>query len=91
MMRQNLCPCCSQPLLRHISFKRIYWFCNHCYQEMPDVENLLETKLAAKHWITQTIKERYQSEERLYSSSTVYPSHETNQKLKRLACLDSKF
>jgi ribosomal protein L37AE/L43A len=32
------CPCCSEPLLRHARHGRIYWFCTHCWQEMPDLE-----------------------------------------------------
>ncbi|MEQ9621134.1 hypothetical protein [Coleofasciculus chthonoplastes] len=34
----NTCPCCSHPLLRHISHHRLYWFCSHCWQEMPTVD-----------------------------------------------------
>ena len=30
-----LCPCCSYPLLRHISLYEIYWYCSHCHQKMP--------------------------------------------------------
>lgn len=29
------CPCCSYPLLRHISSTGMYWYCSHCHQEMP--------------------------------------------------------
>ncbi len=31
----NYCPCCSSPLLLHIRGSEIYWFCRHCWQEMP--------------------------------------------------------
>lgn len=30
------CPCCSGVLLRHIRHNGIYWFCSHCWQEMPN-------------------------------------------------------
>jgi DNA-directed RNA polymerase subunit M/transcription elongation factor TFIIS len=29
------CPCCSNLLLQHISGSEVYWFCRHCWQEMP--------------------------------------------------------
>ena len=32
----NICPCCSETLLRHARSNRIYWFCTHCWQEMDD-------------------------------------------------------
>ncbi len=32
----NTCPCCSEVLLRHARHNQIYWFCPHCWQEMPD-------------------------------------------------------
>ncbi|WP_347275965.1 hypothetical protein [Leptolyngbya sp. FACHB-321] len=32
------CPCCSGPLLRHIRCQEKYWFCRHCWQEMPVLE-----------------------------------------------------
>ncbi len=34
-MPKPSCPCCSQPLLRHVSSRGVYWFCCCCYQEMP--------------------------------------------------------
>ncbi|MFB2898519.1 hypothetical protein ACE1CI_36855 [Aerosakkonemataceae cyanobacterium BLCC-F50] len=37
----NNCPCCSHQMLRHIRHHQIYWFCRHCWQEMP----LLERKV----------------------------------------------
>jgi hypothetical protein len=30
------CPCCSEILLRHARRGTTYWFCTHCWQEMPD-------------------------------------------------------
>ncbi|MBD2683597.1 MULTISPECIES: hypothetical protein [Nostoc] len=31
----NYCPCCSGVLLEHIRGGETYWFCRHCWQEMP--------------------------------------------------------
>lgn len=36
MNRQTqTCPCCDNSLLRHIRHGKIYWFCTHCWQEVP--------------------------------------------------------
>ncbi len=37
--QKPLCPCCSYPLLRHISLNGVYWYCSHCYQKMPPAHN----------------------------------------------------
>ena len=37
------CPCCSTTLLRHIRSQRVYWFCRHCYQEMPNPDRFLHS------------------------------------------------
>ncbi|HEY9851026.1 MAG TPA: hypothetical protein V6D28_16275 [Leptolyngbyaceae cyanobacterium] len=29
------CPCCSNQMIRHIGHHQVYWFCRHCWQEMP--------------------------------------------------------
>jgi hypothetical protein len=34
----TLCPCCSYPLLQQIQGEKLYWFCRHCGQEMPNFE-----------------------------------------------------
>ncbi len=31
----NNCPCCSHTLLQHVRTSGSYWFCRHCWQEMP--------------------------------------------------------
>ncbi|MDJ0713428.1 MAG: hypothetical protein QNJ54_04310 [Prochloraceae cyanobacterium] len=36
----NNCPCCGTTLLRHINRTRLYWFCRHCWQEMPNFDSL---------------------------------------------------
>ncbi|MBE8999987.1 MULTISPECIES: hypothetical protein [unclassified Nostoc] len=40
----NYCPCCSSLLLEHIRGADSYWFCRHCWQEMP-VYKLNESSL----------------------------------------------
>ena len=37
-MISSICPCCSTPLLHHLSNHREYWFCRHCWEEMPDLD-----------------------------------------------------
>nr|WP_084226917.1 hypothetical protein [Nostoc sp. KVJ20] len=33
------CPCCSNQMLRHIRLQETYWFCRHCWQEMPNLSS----------------------------------------------------
>ncbi|HTL88816.1 MAG TPA: hypothetical protein VL134_05395 [Leptolyngbya sp.] len=35
------CPCCSEKLLRHVRHGKVYWFCTHCWQEMPNLEAVI--------------------------------------------------
>jgi ribosomal protein L37AE/L43A len=35
----NTCPCCSEVMLRHIRQNSVYWFCPHCWQEMPNLSH----------------------------------------------------
>lgn len=40
MNHQHICPFCSSLLLSHIRSGKLYWFCPHCYQEIPyGIEN----------------------------------------------------
>ena len=34
----NECICCRDRLLRHLSHRRMYWFCPTCHQEMPSID-----------------------------------------------------
>ncbi len=36
MPSRAFCPCCASLLLRHVRASGLYWFCPHCYQEMPN-------------------------------------------------------
>jgi len=38
MNASNTCPCCSSPLTHHFGNHREYWFCRHCWSEMPNLE-----------------------------------------------------
>lgn len=40
----NNCPCCSQLMLRHARHNRVYWFCTHCWQEMPNFSTIALTE-----------------------------------------------
>jgi len=45
----NSCPCCSSKLLRHARHNRVYWFCSHCWQEMPDLSEMILGNSAGTH------------------------------------------
>jgi diguanylate cyclase (GGDEF)-like protein len=88
MLAKHLCPCCSQPLLRHTLHKRAFWFCSHCYQERPDWTNVRETLFDRHRWIVKPLPdpqriEGYQQDKKPYSCC------ETKKELQRLARLDS--
>jgi ribosomal protein L37AE/L43A len=35
----NNCPCCGNPLLRHVRHgSNVYWFCQSCWSEMPNFD-----------------------------------------------------
>ena len=36
MKTSTICPCCSNPMLHHISRHQDYWFCSSCRQPMPN-------------------------------------------------------
>jgi predicted amidophosphoribosyltransferase len=40
----NPCPCCSGQLLRHARHSGVYWFCSHCWQEMPDFSSIVTNR-----------------------------------------------
>ena len=46
---ENICPCCSRVLLRHLGNDRIYWFCRNCYQEMPNLNFTIDKKTVASY------------------------------------------
>lgn len=41
---QITCPCCSNILIYHLDNHREYWFCRHCWTEMPNLETAQELK-----------------------------------------------
>ncbi|MCT7986216.1 hypothetical protein NG796_23360 [Laspinema sp. A4] len=44
------CPCCSYPLLRHIRHSQVDWFCQHCWQFMPDFSAPLTSSQTLSHF-----------------------------------------
>jgi len=62
VMTRYLCPCCSQPLIFHISRKKKFWYCISCHQEMPAIENH-ETELTLpieSKWVLPDKQELYE-------------------------------
>lgn len=49
------CPCCSSSLLRHVRHNTIYWYCQHCHQEMPNLESIVlgnsQKKQSLESWV----------------------------------------
>ncbi|WP_392533564.1 hypothetical protein [Nostoc sp. C117] len=66
----NYCPCCSGLLLEHVRGRQTYWFCRHCWQEMP-VYNWNESSSFAEAVIGKILTTSQKSER---SNSTVYAS-----------------
>ncbi|MBD2566215.1 MULTISPECIES: hypothetical protein [Nostoc] len=64
----NYCPCCSSILLEHIRGAESYWFCRHCWQEMP-VYNLNDSSSFTEA-IVGKLPRKTEKQER--KSTTVY-------------------
>jgi hypothetical protein len=52
----NSCPCCSSQLLRHARQNRVYWFCPHCWQEMPDLSEMVLGRSQRTHKLDSLVK-----------------------------------
>jgi ribosomal protein L37AE/L43A len=52
----NSCPCCSSQLLRHARQNRVYWFCSHCWQEMPDLSEMVLGNSGRTHKLDSLVK-----------------------------------
>ena len=89
MSKTHSCPCCSQPLLRHISRNRIFWFCSHCHQEMPNLYGLRDATLRRQHWLTKNITERQKLNGGLPHHNKLVSDQKMKAELKRLTCLDN--
>jgi len=87
-MNRHLCPCCSYPLLRHVSYKRTYWFCSQCHQEMPDIENISETQASSQHWTSQFLPEYHPPLGGWQQSAELDCSLEVSRELQHLTFLD---
>lgn len=46
------CPCCSNQLLRHVRQHQVYWFCRHCWQEMPVYNFIRRDLLSTANLVT---------------------------------------
>jgi hypothetical protein len=61
VLYMSYCPCCSRLLLQHICGSGTYWFCRHCWQEMPafdwEPSALLSKLMIAEFSISQSSQE----------------------------------
>jgi len=89
MSNQHSCLFCSQPLLRHISQQGIYWFCSHCHQEIPDIENLKEAKFSLRDIISNQLAKRKQLEKKLLPTTTTHTCQKITEESPSLAFADS--
>ena len=50
--KKNICPCCSNSMLRHLDGGRSYWFCRNCWLELPEhnVKQKLQINLNYREW-----------------------------------------
>ena len=46
---KNTCCCCQGNLLRHLNRDRLYWFCPHCRQEMPNPNLITSVSIFNKY------------------------------------------
>lgn len=88
-LTKHLCPCCSHPLLPHVSHNRKYWFCSQCHQEMPDLENILEKALVPQHWINHSVTAGRKLSVEQRPTDKLYFCREDNKELQSLAFSDS--
>ncbi len=65
----NNCPCCSSPLLLHIRGSEMYWFCRHCWQEMPVMNWEKSSSLAES--LIENLTRRIQKQEKANSPISV--------------------
>lgn len=56
------CPCCDSKLLRHARSRGVYWFCPECYQEMSNLESLVQAAHTRKEQKQKTLAGRKHSE-----------------------------
>jgi ribosomal protein L37AE/L43A len=66
----NYCPCCSSLLLEHVRGAETYWFCRHCWQEMP-VYTLNESSSFAEAVMGKIFRK---SQKQTHSNTTIYAS-----------------
>jgi ribosomal protein L37AE/L43A len=60
------CPICSGQILRHINHHKIYWYCTHCHEKVPNFTRFL---------VSQKIHEVVTEEKRSYVTVKInYPT-----------------
>ena len=52
----STCPCCSDQLIRHVRQNQIYWFCPSCWQEMPDLEEIVARSVEARNKLLEDLQ-----------------------------------
>lgn len=62
------CPCCSYSLLRQIKLGKVYWFCPHCWQAMPNFE---EREKVVSYLKRSSLEQKQILEQKLSSAVTV--------------------
>ncbi len=68
IMTKHICPCCSYPLICQVRLGKPYWFCRHCYQEMPFGEVPAVAEAGLPYGISTSIIERNLTQEALWES-----------------------
>ncbi|MFB2877133.1 hypothetical protein [Floridanema aerugineum] len=65
------CPCCSHTMLRHIRHNQIFWYCRHCWQEMPNFNS--SPSLSKYSQSLENIIQKKASVRELMNSEKLYP------------------
>lgn len=50
----NNCPCCSTQMFRHARSQKVYWFCPSCYQEMPNLTEIIVGRQQERNQLVST-------------------------------------
>ena len=56
------CPVCSYTATRHFDHQREYWFCNHCWQEIPEYKHILARQALSRMLRKDSLVEQLQSQ-----------------------------
>jgi Zn-finger nucleic acid-binding protein len=65
------CPCCDQILTQEYRQTRLSWFCRGCWQEMPNLEELLlSSRLAHREILQSQLEAAFFSESQEHTVET---------------------